>query len=243
MRIGILSDVHANLEALQAVFDCLEAARCDYLVCLGDVVGYGAQPNECCDLVRKTVDATILGNHDAAVAGRMDYSYYRAPARQALDTHARVLSRENMAWLRSLPYTHEVEDVAFCHGSPAAIEDFEYVFVVDQVRELAVRMHDFKPVTFIGHSHLCKVFTYSATVTEEVLHTRFRCEPDQNYIITAGSVGQPRDYDSRACCATYDTETRRFEYRRVGYDIETAARKIFESDLAVAFGKRLFLGV
>lgn len=243
MRIGIFSDVHANLEALQAVLDSLESARCDYLVCLGDIVGYGAQPNECCDLVRKAADATILGNHDAAVAGRMDYSYYRAPARQALDTHARILSRENMAWLRGLPYTHEVEDVAFCHGSPAAIEDFEYVFVVDQVRELAVRMHDFRPVTFIGHSHLCKAFTYTGAMAEEVLHTRFRCEPGQNYIITAGSVGQPRDYDSRACCCTYDTVTRRFEYRRVAYDIETAARKIFESDLAVAFGKRLFLGV
>lgn len=243
MRIGILSDVHANLEALEAVFETLRAAGCDQLVCLGDVVGYGAQPNECCDLIRRTVSATILGNHDAAVAGRMDYSYYRAPARQALDLHARVLSRENMAWLRSLPYSHEIEDVAFCHGSPAAIEDFEYIFVVDQVRELGPRMHEFKPVTFIGHSHLCKVFSFDAESAEEVLHTRFRCAPERRYIVTAGSVGQPRDYDSRACCCVYDTVTRRFEYRRVAYDVESAARKIFSSDLAVAFGKRLFLGV
>jgi diadenosine tetraphosphatase ApaH/serine/threonine PP2A family protein phosphatase len=243
LRIGILSDVHANLEALEAVFESLRAARCDQLVCLGDVVGYGAQPNECCELIRRNVNATILGNHDAAVAGRMDYSYYRAPARQALDWHARVLSRENMAWLRSLPYTHEIEDVAFCHGSPAAIEDFEYVFVVDQVRELSVRLNDFKPVTFIGHSHLCKSFAFDAKTAEEILHTRFTCDPSRRYIVTAGSVGQPRDYDSRACCAVYDTTSRRFEYRRVPYDVESAARKIFSSELAVAFGKRLFLGV
>jgi len=243
VRIGIISDIHANLEALEAVVEALEKERCDTYVCLGDVVGYGAQPNECCDLIRRVASATILGNHDAAVAGRMDYSYYRAPARQALDWHARILSRENLAWLRSLPYTHQVEDVSFCHGSPAAIEDFEYIFVVDQVREFSARFHDFRPVTFIGHSHLCKSFSLDATSAEEVLHTRFRCEPDRRYIITAGSVGQPRDYDSRACCAVYDTETRRFEYHRVTYDIESAARKIFASDLAVAFGKRLFLGV
>ena len=243
MRIGIFSDVHANLEALEAAIASLRAASCDYYVCLGDVVGYGAQPNECCNLVREVANATILGNHDAAVAGRMDYSYYRAPARQALDWHARVLSRENMAWLRSLPYAHEIGDVSFSHGSPAAIEDFEYVFVVDQVRELSVRLNDFKAVTFIGHSHLCKSFSFDADGAEEVLHTRFRCDPSRRYIITAGSVGQPRDYDARSCCCVYDTETRRFEYRRVSYDIESAARKIFDSDLAVAFGKRLFLGV
>ena len=243
MRIGIFSDVHANLEALEVVINALRAKRCDYFVCLGDVVGYGAPPNECCDLIREVANATILGNHDAAVCGRMDYSYYRAPARQALDWHSRILSKENLAWLRGLPYTHSIEDVGFSHGSPAHTEDFEYIFATDQVRELSVRLKDFKAVQFIGHSHLCKCFSYDATSAHEVLHTRFRCDPERHYVITAGSVGQPRDYDSRACFGTYDTETRQFEYGRMAYDVESAARKIFEADLAVAFGKRLFLGV
>src|SRR5881396_3883419 len=104
MRIGIFSDTHANLEALSAVVKAYEKERIDRFVCLGDTVGYGGSPNECCDVVRELVVATILGNHDAAVAGRMDYSYYYEAARHALDTHAQMLSTENMQWLRSLPY-------------------------------------------------------------------------------------------------------------------------------------------
>src|SRR5262245_44225992 len=103
MRIGIFSDTHSNIEALTAVLDKFREEKVDRLVCLGDTVGYGASPNECCDLVRQSVAFTILGNHDAAVAGRMDYSYYYDAARNALDLHASLLSEPNRAWLRSLP--------------------------------------------------------------------------------------------------------------------------------------------
>lgn len=245
MRIGIISDIHANLEALQAALEVYERHPVDYLACLGDVVGYGAQPNECCDLVRKHADVTVLGNHDAAVCGRMDYSYYRAAAREALDWHARQLSPENMTWLRSLQYVSRMDEhgIAFCHGSPLALEEFEYIFVLDQMRDVVSAYKDQAMVTFIGHSHLCKSFSYDPGGAEEVLNTRFQLDADRKYVITVGSVGQPRDYDTRACCAIYDTDARRFEYHRVNYDIESAARKIFEADLSVAFGKRLFLGV
>lgn len=245
MRIGIISDIHANLEALEAALAVYDKHPVDYLACLGDVVGYGAQPNECCDLVRKYADVTVLGNHDAAVCGRMDYSYYRAAAREALDWHARQLSDANMTWLRSLAYAARLEEhgIAFCHGSPLALEEFEYIFVLDQMRDVVSAHAQQAPVTFIGHSHLCKSFSYDARSAEEVLNTRFALEGDRKYIITVGSVGQPRDYDTRACCAIYDTDGRQFEYFRVNYDIESAARKIFEADLSVAFGKRLFLGV
>src|SRR5215813_255633 len=104
MRIGIFSDTHANLEALTSVMDAYANENIDEYVCLGDTVGYGGSPNECCDIVRQAAAFTILGNHDAAVAGRMDYSYYYDAARQALDLHAEVLSRDNMEWLRALPY-------------------------------------------------------------------------------------------------------------------------------------------
>ncbi|MCA9541656.1 MAG: metallophosphoesterase family protein [Myxococcales bacterium] len=245
MKIGIISDIHANLEALEAALSVYDRLPVDYLACLGDVVGYGAQPDECCDLVRKYADVTVLGNHDAAVCGRMDYSYYRAAAREALDWHARQLSEENMAWLCALPYNAHMEShgINFCHGSPLALEEFEYIFVLDQMRDVVAAFEEQTPVTFIGHSHLCKSFSYDAETAEEVLNTRFSLDPSRKYIITVGSVGQPRDYDTRACCAIYDTDERRFEYHRVNYDIEGAARKIFEAELSVAFGKRLFLGV
>src|SRR3569833_3301770 len=118
MRIGIFSDVHANIEALTAVIDAFKTERIDKYVCIVDVVGYGASPNECGDLVRKTAAFTLLGNHDAAVAGRMDYSYYYDAARQALDLHARQLRPENKTKLEDLPYEVRDGDLTFCHGSP-----------------------------------------------------------------------------------------------------------------------------
>src|SRR5258708_38127990 len=118
MRIGIFSDTHANIEALTSVLGALKAEEVDKLVCLGDTVGYGASPNECCDIVRENAAFTILGNHDAAVAGRMDYSYYYDAARNALDLHASILSSTNMTWLKALPYEVREEHMSFCHGSP-----------------------------------------------------------------------------------------------------------------------------
>ncbi len=104
MRLAIFSDIHANYEALSAVLEAYKSERIDVRYCLGDTVGYGGSPNECADVVREVANSTILGNHDAAVAGRMDYSYYYEAARNALDTHASVLTVENMKWLRGLPY-------------------------------------------------------------------------------------------------------------------------------------------
>src|SRR3954453_13116208 len=104
MRIGIFSDTHANIEALEAVQRALTEEGVDKRVCLGDTVGYGASPNECCAIIRERAAHTILGNHDAAVAGRMDYSYYYHAARHALDLHARLLTSDNMQWLKELPY-------------------------------------------------------------------------------------------------------------------------------------------
>src|ERR1044071_8526956 len=158
MRIGIFSDVHANIEALTAVMEAFKSERIDQYVCIGDTVGYGASPNECCDLIREVAKFPILGNHDAAVAGRMDYSYYYDAARHALDLHARQLSPENMAWLKSLPYEMREGDVTSCHGSPAHLEEFDYIFARDQAAECLTIWKDLAQLTLIGHSHLCKAF-------------------------------------------------------------------------------------
>ena len=137
MRLGIFSDTHANYEALSAVLESYRRERIDVYYCLGDTVGYGGSPNECADLVRKVAKKTILGNHDAAVAGRMDYSYYYEAARHALDAHAAMLSAENLGWLRSLTYQEKLTDinVDLCHGSPVRLEEFEYIFAPEQARE------------------------------------------------------------------------------------------------------------
>jgi diadenosine tetraphosphatase ApaH/serine/threonine PP2A family protein phosphatase len=245
MRLGIFSDVHANIEALSAVMEAYKPEGIDIYYCLGDVVGYGASPNECANLIRERAELTILGNHDAAVAGRMDYSYYYEAARNALDLHASMLSSENMSWLKSLPYKHELNDlgVHLCHGSPLRLEEFEYIFAPEQARECLSIWEELADLTLIGHSHLCKVFALRPGEVEELPARKFRMRKGSKYIVSVGSVGQPRDYDNRASYTVFDSETREFDFKRVEYDIETAATKIFQSNLERNFGHRLFIGV
>lgn len=245
MRLGIFSDVHANYEALSAVLEAYRKERIDVFYCLGDTVGYGGSPNECCDLVRELAKVTILGNHDAAVSGRMDYSYYYEAARHALDAHAAIISGENMGWLKNLPYEHRLDDVGvlLCHGSPVRLEEFEYIFAPEQARECLAIYDRIGHITLIGHSHLCKVFALTRTSVEEVPSMDFELEPDKKYIVSVGSVGQPRDFDNRASYTVYDTETKRFEFKRVEYDIELAADKVLRGRLERNFAHRLFIGV
>jgi diadenosine tetraphosphatase ApaH/serine/threonine PP2A family protein phosphatase len=243
MRIGIFSDTHANIEALDAVIKALDAAAVDEYVCLGDTVGYGASPNECCALIRSKAAHTILGNHDAAVAGRMDYSYYYHAARHALDLHARLLKPENMQWLKALPYDVRQGDVHFCHGSPLNIEDFDYIFARDQAAQCLEIWDQLAQLTLIGHSHLCKSFALSPDGVYEVVSDSFELRPGWKYIVSVGSVGQPRDYDPRASFTIFDTENKRFEFKRTDYDIKASAEKIFNSELEPNFGHRLFIGV
>jgi diadenosine tetraphosphatase ApaH/serine/threonine PP2A family protein phosphatase len=191
------------------------------------------------------VKATILGNHDAAVAGRMDYSYYYEAARHALDLHAQVLSDENMDWLRGLPYQVKLDHVGvhLCHGSPVRLEEFEYIFAPEQARECLPLYGELGHITLIGHSHLCKVFALTTESVEELPPIDFTLAPDKKYIVSVGSVGQPRDYDNRASYTLFDTETKRFEFKRVEYDIETAADKVLRAKLERNFAHRLFIGV
>jgi diadenosine tetraphosphatase ApaH/serine/threonine PP2A family protein phosphatase len=245
MRLGIFSDVHANLEALLAVVEALRRERVDVHYCLGDVVGYGASPNECADIIRRIAKVTILGNHDAAVAGRMDYSYYYPAARHALDLHAAMLSPENLEWLRQLPYIHNIDgtQVHLCHGSPVRLEEFEYIFAQEQARDCLPYYDELGHITMIGHSHLCKVFELTPTEVNELPPRKFTLRPDRKYIVSVGSTGQPRDYDPRASYVVYDTEACEFDFRRVAYDVDGAAQKIFEARLERQFGHRLFIGV
>lgn len=244
MRIGILSDIHANYEALSAVLHAFTKERIDRYYCLGDTVGYGGSPNECASIVRKVATATILGNHDAAVAGRMDYSYYYEAAREALDVHCRLLTSENLDWLKELPYSHKVDgmDVELCHGSPVRLEEFEYIFAPEQAEECLPMWDQLAHLTLIGHSHLCKVFALTRNAVTELPAEDLTLEPGFKYIISVGSVGQPRDGDNRASYTLFDSETLRFEFKRIEYDVEAASTKVFNNQLERNFGNRLYIG-
>jgi diadenosine tetraphosphatase ApaH/serine/threonine PP2A family protein phosphatase len=175
----------------------------------------------------------------------MDYSYYYEAARHALDLHAQLLSAENMAWLKDLPYQIKLPEqfVNLCHGSPVRLEEFEYIFAPEQARECLPMFEELAPLTLIGHSHLCKVFALTKTSVEELPPIDFDLQPDRKYIVSVGSVGQPRDYDNRASYTLYDSAKKRFEFKRVEYDIETAADKVLRAKLERNFAHRLFIGV
>jgi predicted phosphodiesterase len=243
MRIGIFSDVHSNVEALKAVVEFYKSQQIDTFICLGDVVGYGADPNACCDIVRGLVTHTVLGNHDAAVSDRMDYGYYYDAARTALDWHRSKITEDNYGWLRELPYREDGVDMTFCHGSPRNLEAFDYIFTPSQAEQLLDGWGDLSKVTFIGHSHLTKAFGLSQDKATEVGPPVIHLKDGFKYVVTVGSVGQPRDNDNRACCTIYDTDEKTIRYHRVRYDIRAAAKKIFATELSSDFGKRLFFGV
>lgn len=243
MRYGIISDIHGNIEALEASLRSLDKETIDEIVCLGDVVGYGANPSECVDLVRKLTKISILGNHDAAVAGRMDYSYYYDAARDALDWCKKELSEENISWLAERPYEVRVGNIQFCHGSPIYPEEFEYIFTREKAKELLPHREELAEVTFIGHSHLTKCFALSTDEAFNVRGSEFLLRDQYKYIITAGSVGQPRDYDPRSCCCLYDAKEGEFRYIRTAYDIDAQMKKIVDAGLAYNFGARLLVGI
>jgi diadenosine tetraphosphatase ApaH/serine/threonine PP2A family protein phosphatase len=242
MRTAILTDIHANLEALTACIEAAEAQRIDRFVCLGDTVGYGADPNAACDLLRSRCDFAVLGNHDAAVAGRMDYSYYYAAAREVLDWTALHLSAENMQWLRGLPYQRNEGDVTYGHASPRDPQAFEYVFALEQAEDLVVRADKLSQLTFIGHSHLQRAFQLGTPV-RDVWTERLRIDANRRYLVSIGSCGQPRDYDPRSCYGIWDDQARVVEFHRVPYNAERTARKILEAGLSPHFARRLLHGV
>ena len=193
---------------------------------------WGMGPTQRSAPTRENMSINVVGNHDAAVAGRMDYSYYYDAARHALDWCKQNVSEETVAWLRAMPYKHRVGHVEFCHGSPVCPEDFNYVFSRQRAAQLLPYKDQLAPVTFIGHSHLTRSFALLGDEAYLVKGQSFVIRPDAKYIVTVGSVGQPRDYDPRACCGLYDTESRTFRYIRCEYDVSAQQQKILNAGLS-----------
>ena len=150
-----------------------------------------------------------------------------------------------MQWLKSLPYEAHLDDIGLllCHGSPVRLEEFEYIFAPEQARECLPIYESLGQITLIGHSHLCKVFALTKNSVEELPAVDFELSPDRKYIVSVGSVGQPRDFDNRASYTIFDTAKKRFEFKRIEYDIELAADKVLRSRLERNFAHRLFIGV
>ena len=242
MRIGIFSDVHSNYSALRTVVDYCRGAGVDRYICLGDVIGYGAEPNECCDLIRSISDVTLLGNHDAACIGVMDTSYYYKEARDALLWTRERLSQKNFRWLYSLPYSFHFDNLAFYHSAPIQPSGFYYVVTTsdaDLHTRMAERLHEFN---FVGHSHLTNQYVLGGRKVRDATGGECRAVPGRKWIINVGSVGQPRDRDPRTCFGIFDTDAQSFEHIRLDYDVDVSAGRILEAGLARKFARRLYTG-
>lgn len=244
MKIGILSDIHSNLEALQVAMKWLEEQKVDEIVCLGDVVGYGPNPNECCEIISSAAVATLLGNHDAAAIGAMSTEYYYDSARVAIEWTRRQLSPKHLEWLFQLPYTYRRTDlgVSFYHSAPIAPSGYFYVVFKDDAQAHSRMFERLTAVSLLGHSHLVRAFRLSNGKAKEVQPSAIRFEDNAKFIASVGSVGQPRDRDPRGAVSYFDSDMGELHLHRFDYDREATARKIVEAGLEPRFGERLFTG-
>lgn len=239
MRFAIFGDIHGNLEALQACVEVMRAQNIDEYLCMGDIVGYGANPEECVRLVRELGALTIVGNHDHAVIGLLDVSYFNQYARQAALWTGEHLSDESRAWLQTRPFVEHLETFTIVHGSLQAPELFNYVQTIKDA-EQNFRMMD-KALLFLGHSHQPLAFFQTDPMTY-TLDPLITLEPGVKSIVNVGSVGQPRDENPQAAFAVFDSAEQTVQIHRVEYDIEKAAQKILDAGLPQALALRLSLG-
>jgi predicted phosphodiesterase len=245
MRYLILSDIHSNREALSAVLARVRRKRWDKAIVLGDVVGYGGNPNQAVEMVRALRPlVAIRGNHDKVCSGIEDGEMFNRVALQAALWTRRRLTPSNLRWLQTLPEGPQVVDGGFAvaHGTP--IDEDAYIF--GEIEALNVFRQTAFPLCFFGHSHFPVIFG----LTPDAIHTiltdapsfRFRLEPGVRYLVNPGSIGQPRDGNPHASFAIYDSSTLSVTIYRVPYSIERAQKRILDAGLPRPLADRLALG-
>jgi diadenosine tetraphosphatase ApaH/serine/threonine PP2A family protein phosphatase len=233
MRLAVISDIHSNLEALTSALRLIDEARADRIVCLGDIVGYGANPNECVDLVRQRCSTVILGNHDAAVLNVHLTDSFSHNARTAVQWTRIQLSDENAAFLQTLPYTAISDNLLFVHSSPCEPQRWHYIIDSWEARQA---MNCFtEEGCFVGHSHVPGCFGPGGRQNGVLEGTKF--------LVNVGSVGQPRDHNPQLSFGIFDTDGWTYRNVRSEYDIELAARKILQAGLPPTLAQRLALGI
>lgn len=247
MRIGVLGDVHSNYEALQAVVRSMRSDGVDHWVQVGDIVGYGADPVPCLDLIRALGCTVCIGNHDAAVLDLLDMDYFNSYARAAIEWTRTKLRAEDLEYLRSLKSVVHHAEYTLTHGSLHFPEQFGYVLTKVEAQE-SLRNQPTR-MGFVGHSHVPAVYREREGAKFGELEVLYDAEIEttiqgcRKVLMNVGSVGQPRDEDPRAAYALYDVDTGRIAIRRVSYDIATTKRKILAAGLPEVLAQRLSLGV
>jgi predicted phosphodiesterase len=241
MRWAIISDIHANLQALEAVLRRADEVGWDRMICLGDIVGYGANPSECMDQVTARCEAVIMGNHDAAAVGLTDTSKFNPAARRSTEWTSAALSREHRRYLSGLPYQAVFDGFEIVHSTPDEPSSWHYLMTEFDAAALYDSFET--DMLFYGHTHVPAVFSRQLDGIVEALEPEsFSTRSEYSYIVNAGSVGQPRDGDPRASFAVLDTDEKRVEFYREEYDITLAQQRIIEAGLPEILATRLSHG-
>lgn len=243
MRIAVIADIHANYQALEAVLDRIEALRVTMTLCLGDVVGYCANPNECVDLVRDQKIQSVMGNHDACAVGLEEPDGFNPLAKNALFWTREHITEENSLFLMSLPREHHLLDFHLFHGSISNLN--RYILGRNDALEnfhLLSKHSDGSESGFFGHTHIRTAYSLGTTGVEVEESLELFLSPDKRYLINPGSVGQPRDGDPRAAFLVYDDHNRQVTFYRVAYDIKTCQEKIINAGLPPHHAERLARG-
>ena len=228
MKYAVISDMHSNIEALTKVLGEIKTRNVNEIICLGDIVGYGANPDEVADLVRREARYVVRGNHDDALFDEITFSMINPYARAAIDYTRASLSADNYDWLRKIPMTERFADLLLVHASPSEPREWKYVFSeVDAQVELS--SFD-EMICLIGHTHVPVIFRKKISETEV------------RELINVGSVGQPRDGDNRASFGIIDTGNYTYENIRIEYDYRAAANKIIAAGLPSFLAERLHKG-
>jgi len=240
MLHAIVSDIHANLEALETVLADIRARQAADVVCLGDFVGYGASPNECVERLRPAIEAAVVGNHDkASIDARWAEAFNQEAAIAAAWTSEK-LTPEHARYLEALPWSVAWRGVRLVHSSPSQPEEWNYVFSpADAIHEMT---HCDEPVCFVGHSHFPGTFELEPMRARYTRESHIAGRRDRRYLIVVPSVGQPRDGDPRAGYLLWDDDAWTFEHVRLDYDIDGAMSRIRQAGLPHHLAERLLRG-
>ena len=239
MKYAIIADIHGNLEAFQVVLEDIRAQNADHIVCLGDVVGYNANPKECLQIVREMNIPCVKGNHDEYCSTDNHLDGFNPHAAQAVHWTRDQLSAEEKQWLRDLKFTRMAANFTMVHSTLDAPDRWGYVF--DKLAAAASFPYQNTQMCFFGHTHVPVAFMRD-TMVRGGTYSKFKVDPSKKYFINVGAVGQPRDNNPKCAYVLYDMAAQTIELRRLEYDIEAAQRKILEAGLPERLAERLAFG-
>ncbi|PQJ29018.1 metallophosphoesterase family protein [Rubritalea profundi] len=239
MKIALFGDVHANWEALEAVLADADEQGCNSYVCLGDVVGYNADPVKCLEKIREMGCPVVKGNHDEDAGGEHSLEMMNPTAGEALQWTRDQLNAEQREWLARMRMVRQIEDFTIVHSTLDQPNVWNYV--TNKFDAMSNFSYQFTQVCFHGHTHVPRVFVRGSRVQEGTPDI-VAIEPGMKYFINAGSVGQPRDGEWKASYCIYDTDNKTVTFRRLEYDIETTQKKILAAGLPKVLADRLSQG-